>query len=1445
MKEPLIEVSEEDGQSPTPPTQPRRVSSAGYSHARHISALMKPLPFLDTDPATLNNPRPQNPSANPPARPTSEPQTPLSSIAYQVWPIQTVNYKNISGRLSKPFGFSKFHDLEARSAASSQEKLVTVHITDACSAEEGSTPGQDHYQHDKEWIPRMLRRWPSCALAACFAICFLLLEVFDILDRRRGGFAIRDDMRNRANYIPTAFSVLLGLLWSMVLQNLKEVGPWSLMARGWTRAEDGLYVANYIDIIDPRGFLLSVKMRQFGVSLGYIGALLCGALLPFANTLFFTDPIPRMTTSPNPLVRTSRLMVNDTLTGNGGPTKNSSAFDPQSFITSMSIQRENLRFPRWTIQQHAFDGFSLTATGTDLNLDVSEDANITLTATTSAFSINTTCDPLAWRFFDGVTDVDTGITQTRLQPNLTDLVKAGCIMSQEDYPQLSLDAANVTAWFNYTTCGENRCLNAPTDSLSLNPKNCGENENDDLRLVLNIWNPDTFSGDISSISNSTATVPSLLCKIGFFTEEYEIRVDAREAKLLSVGSSPSSSKQLSIKNPESIALKINQFLRPSNGGYLNLANGNDRGFPVEVFLDDPLSEAADYTPSEYFGNGQTAYFPGAIRPSSNLTDAIGIDPFILLMSQGNNRRIANYARDPAQMQKDMTDTLQMLVSQIVSTEYRRRDAYEIDGLLTISTPVIRMRQSSLRTLQVILCLLAISTLLTSTILRPKTHLRTDPRSLGAMGALLARSDTLEKLLQDAGRFSERAFLSLMRGQYMRTTFKEGRTILELQDSQRYSKMLHYLNRRREVKPRPWYHTSLTLPYLMALGGAIAIAILILGLAWWRNDETSGITPTSGEGSHAAIYLLPILLILLIYAVQMVDGAVQCLQPYIQLSNKPQRAIRGLSFNPITYSPFTIDLRSIRQSWNTVSTLGLLAHLVIPAAKLAAAGLFFTALRPSLKTTTVPFESSIVSNLDTYNLTNFQNSDAHEELLRTRAMTLIQSSTNKLKETSPVGLLDGLIFSNVTNRLSNEDIDTILDTGADMLIRIPAIKVTPICRHFSRGNYTMVTLSEDDDGNPTIDLICQQGRGLRRCPSQTVDSMFTAKVNGTDDLEYFWNRNSLVPTLNSSHEPPSSPETDGLNVLQNVTTFLLAKANQPDPTAPGFEITDVASFWCNLNFSAVEIDVTVSRPRQAALGTQRTLPLAVSSYDPFSVTPIQDMEIYNISHLNWTNINRLSTFRSVYPLDGKNLLYNIIKMRNPKFTDDDFVKSPGLLSKAGGKVLKHFAAIMIDSARPFVDPMTATQSQQAMVDAQVVTMRSKLIQDQSITIVLQVLIGTLLLYTIIIALAVNRKISLVKAPHAIGSQLALFPGSELLRFVRDEDLRRRNFGEPIAGQAAEDSLWGAWEGFLVHLGWWERAQSRSPNLARSEIEVDTWIRGGEVDRGEKRFGLDVGEASKEP
>lgn len=179
------------------------------------------------------------------------------------------------------------------------------------------------------------------------------------------------------------------------------------------------------------------------------------------------------------------------------------------------------------------------------------------------------------------------------------------------------------------------------------------------------------------------------------------------------------------------------------------------------------------------------------------------------------------------------------------------------------------------------------------------------------------------------------------------------------------------------------------------------------------------------------------------------------------------------------------------------------------------------------------------------------------------------------------------------------------------------------------------------------------------------------------------------------------------------------------------------------------------------------------------------------------------------------------------------------------MLRYYAAVMIDLSRPFVEPMSATQSQAAIADAEVLTARLRLIQSKSTTITLQVLLGVLLLCIVIMGFRVNRRVTLFKAPNSIGSQMGLMAGSELVRIVKDEDSRRKNFGDEITGQIGEDALWRAWDGFLVNLGWWERSQARSVNLARSELEVDTFIRGGNIDRGEKRFGIDVGEAERNP
>lgn len=1439
MKEPLIEITVEDQRPLHPPARPRHASisnsNLNQKHDRHISSLMKPLP-VDASISPTHGPKPSQ------TLPPDRNSTPLSSIAYNIWPIQHVSYKNISGRLSKPFGHSNYHDPETNSITSSQEKILSVHVTPASSIQ-GILP-LDQDQLGNEWIPSMLRPRFSFALALCFAGLFLLLELLDILDRTRDGFVLRSSVASFINYLPTMAVVLVALFWEMVLKNLKEVAPWSLLALRWTRADEGLYSVNYIDALDFRGFLMSVRLRQFGVTLGYVGAVLCGALVPFANSLFFTDPIPRMVSSPDSLVRTSQLLVNDTLTGNPGPGRNSAAFDPQSFINYMAIQRDNFAFPAWTIQQRAFESFNVTASSSIQPF--SRERNITLSATTGAFNINVTCDPLSWGFSDDVVDSNSSLTQARLVPDLDDLNKANCTIRPMDYPQLSFDPRNLTAWFNYTTCGDYQCPGFSADDPLTNPPNCGEQEKSDLRLVLNVWNPENFDGNLFALSNNSAAIPSLLCKIEMFADEYQVRVDPHEGRLLDVGSLPASSKKLAIKNQESIVLKINQYLKQTGEASRNASTENDSRFPLEVFLDDPLSEPIYCNPSEYFDNSETVYFPGAVRPGSSFTTAIGVDRFILMMSQGNNLRMANYANDMTQMQNDLSDLLQGLVSQIVNTEYRYGDAVEIQGLLMVSATVLHLRQVSLRILQVIMLLMIIITILTSTRLRPRTHLRTDPRSLGAMTMLLSRSETVEKLLRDTGSLSERSFLSQMKGQYMRTTLEDGRTILELQESQRFSKLLQSLNKRRNLHSTPWHYKALLPIYRMLVIGAIAFMILILGISWWRNEETAGIAPTSGDANHPIIYSIPILLVLVLYAIYTFDGPVQCMQPYIQLSTESLKPRAGLDFNPITYSPFTTDYRSLKHSPNSLSVLSLVLHLLVPGFKIAIASLFFNALRSSFIPTLVPIDSSLVSNLDTYNLTTQQNLDTREEILRSRAMTLIQSSAEFLVETSPLGLVDGLVFSNVTNRISNEEIDSILDTGTDMHIRIPAIQVTPVCRTFGTGDYRNITPSSDVGGDPTINIVCGTGPGLARCPSQAVNKMFTGSSsrNSTDEVSYFWNRDSLVASP-SAENAPKSPELVGTGTLQNVTTFLLAKANQPDSTAPGFKITDIASFWCNIKYTAVEINVTVSRPRRAALGIQQTLPLAVKSYDANSITPVLDQAMYNISHLNWTNINDLSTFRSVRPFDGRTILYSIIKRWNPKLTDDDFVRSPRLLAQGGSKVLRYYAAVMIDLSRPFVEPMSATQSQAAIADAEVLTARLRLIQSKSTTITLQVLLGVLLLCIVIMGFRVNRRVTLFKAPNSIGSQMGLMAGSELVRIVKDEDSRRKNFGDEITGQIGEDALWRAWDGFLVNLGWWERSQARSVNLARSELEVDTFIRGGNIDRGEKRFGIDVGEAERNP
>ncbi|KIX06127.1 uncharacterized protein Z518_04101 [Rhinocladiella mackenziei CBS 650.93] len=134
----------------------------------------------------------------------------------------------------------------------------------------------------------------------------------------------------------------------MLLKNLKEAGPWSLTARGWTKAEDALYSVDYIDSLD---------IHKLSSSLSKSANLVSPWDIPECYYMVFWFPSP-------------------------------------------PINRENYEIPDWTNPQHAINSFNTTESLQN-ELISNSVINMTISAVTNAFSVNTTCEPISYTFYDG------------------------------------------------------------------------------------------------------------------------------------------------------------------------------------------------------------------------------------------------------------------------------------------------------------------------------------------------------------------------------------------------------------------------------------------------------------------------------------------------------------------------------------------------------------------------------------------------------------------------------------------------------------------------------------------------------------------------------------------------------------------------------------------------------------------------------------------------------------------------------------------------------------------------------------------------------------------------------------------------------------------------------------------------------------------------------------
>jgi len=192
-----------------------------------------------------------------------------------------------------------------------------------------------------------------------------------------------------------------------------------------------------------------------------LGGVLCGALVPFANTVFFVEPERLTTYERQDIVRTSRLKVNDTLLSTTG------YLADQPFAPLVASRRFRTGLPTWTSDEYAFESFNVTFS------DGRPQLNATIPAETLGFSADLDCGSVEysttvlvpWKSPTALKGASVAYNQTTLllSPSSSDMIRTGCKMSLADFPVISFRApfesdkrVPPAAWLNSTTCADTK-----------------------------------------------------------------------------------------------------------------------------------------------------------------------------------------------------------------------------------------------------------------------------------------------------------------------------------------------------------------------------------------------------------------------------------------------------------------------------------------------------------------------------------------------------------------------------------------------------------------------------------------------------------------------------------------------------------------------------------------------------------------------------------------------------------------------------------------------------------------------------------------------------------------------------------------------------------------------------------------------------------------------------
>lgn len=1233
----------------------------------------------------------------------------------------------------------------------------------------------------------MLRR---PALAAVVVVCCGAIAALEVLRFLTSSTVISPenlDVLRLTRYLPTLGVIAIAYAFRAIATDVKKLTPWSNMSGQWATGEKSILL-DYINEIEILSVFRAVGRKDWAITVCLTATFVCGALVPFANSLVYVD-LAASRTVPTTVTRTSvfdfdasPLVLPD---GNLTIPKNYTGEKPYAHVASGREPDGNPAL--WTTNKYIFDRFAL--------LDSSSTGNGTVVADVNAVSVNMNCEQVQY----------TSIFQTNVvSHNLVAEVASCPLPIQQSY--YSSGDQTTYAWINVTQCSD---------------------DHNDLRMMATILSQNA-SDILTNESGAVPLVNGIVCSPAFTQQTATVSVNMTSNELVDF-SLVGEPRPLDIKTSlEALWLYLinpldTQTMRSYGQGK---AQSNNQFGPYD----------SDQTP--------IATEENIIITADNLMEhrTFSGDPFMSLLATDS-------ISDPTKLDLLQVEVEQLATEiwmQVISFLSRKPTREKLPGKITFSEERILVWEYALRVLQGLLGLLAIVCIALGSGLRPSTALAQDPGSLAATSLVLADSEEhMVKHMAQHATSSQEKMESELRdvqflfkggadpGQQIRMNGSPGERDDEPGPEERtsfpqlYQRASDGKDELKQVsKDDPgWRPMILLMGSKIALVASIVAIMVALALMLWTSHRLDGITTVTRDSSAAFPLVTSTILVLFGYSCAGVDGAVQTLAPFNVMRHRP---------NP---HGIFIDFQSALGRLSELGSMGInlalivssLNSLIIPALKIVAAGLYVTTNARRTEQLNITLDQSLVMNLpDTFNLSQ-------------TSATIKKACQYAEWETDPSfelpirsGIIDNLVFSNITQVSGTAD-DQLPSDGI-IEARVPAILVDVHCEPIPTQafnlsisyspNRTTTTVSAEPSWS--FEWYC----GTQNCHDSFNKSEISSSVfdEGATPLSY-QGKVAFQGDHVSVSGPPALINWPYLLHLADYSSLSQPFMNKTrvgtveepvwaEARSLNVSLPTIRATACYRNLTAVTVSATYIRPRRAQMGGQDILlPWRVSSFNASSIVhessyprlqpnwfapPIPKFSQYEMeSASSWDGVLQSNT---LWPTRGSSNNFFELLAVDAEFRHKNLsaLLDPDTLAQSAEHMYTVYLTQLLTELRPYAQNSSSSSAPTRELQASLSYFQPRLMQEPVPTYVLEALLALTAGFLLWIFHQFPSKAILPKPPTSIAAQSSLLAESTLIRRVRDEGVT------DLAGMRK-------WRAFAA-LGWWSKSSADSTDRWRWGVDI---------------------------